>query len=191
MNAPALTPTRQQVLDRCLEEGDCLIWTGARDGGRPVVEVPAADGRRRRVSVRLWLAVLAGDARALADAEVRGRGAAQAFWVARCGEPGCVKPEHAARVVRDRHMAAAGRAMWANDATRAVAARKIASVMRERRGVLSAEQVARLPATVVALGTQKAAAAALGVSQQAVSVLLRRQQGQALRPGGVWGGLVR
>lgn len=191
MSAPALGPTREQVLARTVEEGDCLIWQGAMDGGRPVLEVPDADGRRRRVSVRLWLAVLAGDAKALADAAVRGRGMPAAFWVARCGVAGCVNPAHARRVDKLAHMAAAGRAMWANDATRAVAAQKIARVTRERRGVLSAEQVARLPATVVELGTQKAAARALGVSQQAVSVLLRRQQGQALRPGGVWGGLVR
>lgn len=191
MTAPTLGPTRDEVLARTVEEGDCLIWQGARDGGRPVLEVPDVDGRRRRVSVRLWLAVLAGDAKALADEAVRGRGRMRGFWVARCGVPGCVNPEHARRVDKAAHMAAAGRAMWAHDGTRAVAAPKIARSCRERRGVLSAEQVAGLPALVGELGTQKAAARALGVSQQAVSVLLRRQQGQALRPGGVWGGLVR
>ena len=191
MTAPTLTPTREQVLARCLEEGDCLIWTGARDNGRPVLEVPGEEGRRRRVAVRLWLAVLAGDAQALADAAVRGRGAPKAFYVACCGEPGCVRPEHTVRKLKVHHMAAAGRAMWANDATRAVASQKIARVARERRGVLSPEQVAQLPATVAQLGTQKAAAAALGVSQQAVSVLVRRHRRQAVRPGGVWGGLVR
>lgn len=191
MSARALTPTLEQVLAKCVEEGDCLIWTGAMGNGRPVLEVRDAQGERRRLAVRLWLAVLAGDARALADLAVRGHGAHQAFYVARCGVPGCVKPEHAVRRSMAQHMAQAGLALAANGAARAVAAQKISRVARERRGVLSPEQVAQLPALVEQLGTQSAAAAVLGVSQQAVSVLVRRLQRQAVRPGGVWGGLVR
>ena len=190
MSAKSLTQKRERLLARCVEEGDCLIWTGAKDNGRPVVDVSEPGGRRRRVAVRLWLAVLAGDARALEDAAARGRGSQRAFYVARCGVPDCVKPEHTVRKPVALHMAQAGRALAANGAVRAVTAQKIARVCRERRGVLSPEQVAQLPTMVAQLGTQEAAAKALGVSQQAVSVLVRRQQRQEVRPGGVWGGLV-
>jgi hypothetical protein len=34
----ALALTLQQILDRCVEEGECLLWTGKTKGGQPVTD---------------------------------------------------------------------------------------------------------------------------------------------------------
>jgi hypothetical protein len=185
-------PSREAILARGVEEGDCLIWTGAADHGRPVVEVLHPDGRRRRLSVRFWLAVLAGDPLALADEALLAQGGrAVAVWQVRCGERLCMNPDHVVRVPLDKHLRTAGRLMWENASARARATEAIARVTRERRGVLSPEQVAQLPELVREHGTQRKAAAALGVSQATVSWLLARKQRKVVQAGGVWGGLVR
>jgi len=60
--------TRDELIRQMtIEEGDCLIWQGPADHGRPTFEVRYQDGKRRRVAARMWLALLAGDANALAD----------------------------------------------------------------------------------------------------------------------------
>lgn len=175
-----------------VEEGACLIWQGPADHGRPTLEVRYPDGKRRRMAVRCWLALLAGDAKAKADeARMLASQPWTGVWVSTCGEPLCVNPAHTARIDKAEHLRRAGRSMWANAASRTRATERMAIVARERRGVLSPEQVAQLPALVAQHGTQRKAADALGVSQATVSWLLARHRRQALRPGGVWGGLVR
>ncbi len=185
--------TRAELIRQMtIEEGDCWIWQGPADRGRPTFEVRYPDGKRRRVAARMWLALLAGDAKAQADeARMLAGQPWKGVWVATCGNPRCVAPEHVQRITQQQHMSRAGRSTWANAASRAVATERIAVVARERRGVLSPEQVAQLPALVAQHGTQRKAAAELGVSQATVSWLLARHRRQALRPGGVWGGLVR
>lgn len=175
-----------------IEEGDCWIWQGPADNGRPTMEVRYPDGKRRRVAARMWLALLAGDALAKADeARMLAGQPWKGVWVATCGNPRCVAPEHVRRITQQEHMSRAGRSTWANAASRAVATERIAAVTRKQRGVLTAEQVESIPGLVTELGSQRKAAAVLGVSQATVSWLLARQRRQALRPGGVWGGLVR
>ena len=185
--------TRDELIRQMtVEEGDCLIWQGPADRGRPTFEVRYQDGKRRRVAARMWLALLAGDAKAQADeARMLAGQPWTSVWVATCGNPRCVAPEHVQRITQQEHMSRAGRSTWANAASRSVATERIAAVTRKQRGVLTAEQVAQLPALVAHHGTQRKAAAVLGVSQATVSWLLARQRRQALRPGGVWGGLVR
>jgi len=185
--------TRAELIRQMtIEEGDCWIWQGPADHGRPTFEVRYQDGKRRRVAARMWLALLAGDALAKADeARMLAGQPWKGVWVSTCGEPLCVNPDHTKRIDKAEHLRRAGRSMWANAASRTRATERMAIVARERRGVLSPEQVAQLPALVAQHGTQRKAAAQLGVSQATVSWLLARQRRQALRPGGVWGGLVR
>lgn len=184
--------TRAELIRQMtIEEGDCWIWQGPADHGRPTFEVRYQDGKRRRVAARMWLALLAGDALAKADeARMLAGRPWTGVWVSTCGEPLCVNPDHTKRIDKAEHLRRAGRSMWANAASRTRATERMAIVARERRGVLSPEQVARLPALVAHHGTQRKAAAVLGVSQATVSWLLARQRRQALRPGGVWGGLL-
>ncbi len=53
-----MQPTIEAILERCIEEGDCLLWQGAMSHGtRPVARL---DGTKKMVGVRRMMLELSG-----------------------------------------------------------------------------------------------------------------------------------
>ena len=83
----------ERIADRVVEEGECLIWTGATvQGGRPYLTV-----NYKRVSVRKLMAMAKGIWR---NGDVN---------PTTCGNPLCVNPDHVASISKTKHMRQLGK----------------------------------------------------------------------------------
>lgn len=88
-----LEEIRDRIADRVVEEGECLIWTGATvQGGRPYVTVDY-----KRVGVRTLMAQAKGIWR---EGHVN---------PSKCGNPLCVHEDHVASMPKAKHMQKLGR----------------------------------------------------------------------------------
>lgn len=82
-----------RIEGRYVEEGECWLWTGATvQGGRPYLTIDY-----KRVAVRTLMARAKGIWR---DGDVN---------PAKCGNPLCVNPEHAASMTKSKHMKILGK----------------------------------------------------------------------------------
>lgn len=100
----------ERVLSRCVEEGDCLLWTGAmNNGSSPVMWIGNKVVAVRRV---MWVE--------MGKTLTPGR-----HVCAKCGNPTCIAPEHAYQKKRGmalgtkktaavRHRMAEARRRWAS-----------------------------------------------------------------------------
>ena len=187
------TWTREALLAHTDEVGDCLIWRGKMKAGWPGVYAQARPRRagetgragKAVVNVRWLLALLGGDARAVAEFEGR---LARGMWTCTCGEPACVAPGHTRRRTVAEHLAMQRAAVFASPVVNALRAERIARTVRRQRSALPPEAVPGALA-LVAQVPQIEAARLLGVTRHAVGQLTARQRKWQPVVGGVFSGL--
>lgn len=127
----------REILLRCEEVGgDCLTWSGAHsEQGHALVR---HDGNIRRVDIVLWTVV-------------HGKKLMPGHTLARtCETPGCCNHAHHEQVTRSEAMQrafAAKSASW-----RLEHGRKVSAVMREKKGVLTPEQLALVRTSPLSAG---------------------------------------
>lgn len=149
------------IRSRCVEEGDCLLWTGEvdRTGRQPRFYV---DGKRTSVRLSLFR-------------ELKGEPKDGYRIGVRCGTARCVEPDHLVARTRSQALKGVKRSL----ATRA----KIARARAPHRK-LSDEQVAEIRASDL---NQYELAAIHGVSQKSISRVIRNETFQTY--GGHFAGL--
>lgn len=187
------TWTLEALLAHTDEVGDCLIWRGKMKDGWPGVYAqarPRREGEAGRagkvvVNVRWLMALLGGDARAVAEFEGR---LARGMWTCTCGEPACVAPGHTRRRTVAEHLAMQRAAVFASPVVNALRAERIARTVRRQRSKLPPEAVPGALA-LVAQVPQIEAARLLGVTRHAVGQLTKRQRKWRPVVGGVFSGL--
>lgn len=196
MSRTAKVWTLPALLAHTDEVGDCLVWRGnmkGLNGGWPAVYAPSrpareGDGERAgktMVNVRWLVALLSGDARALAEFEGRLR---RGMWGCSCEVTGCVAPAHIRRRTVAEHLTAQRKVVFASPVVNALRAERIARTVRRQRSKLPPEAVPGALA-LVAQVPQVEAARRLGVSRHAVGQLEARQRKWRPVVGGVFSGL--
>lgn len=196
MSRTAKVWTLPALLEHTDEVGDCLVWRGnmkGLNGGWPAVYAPSrpareGDGERAgktMVNVRWLVALLSGDARALAEFEGRLR---RGMWGCSCEVTGCVAPAHIRRRTVAEHLTAQRKVVFASPVVNALRAERIARTVRRQRSKLPPEAVPGALA-LVAQVPQVEAARRLGVSRHAVGQLEARQRKWRPVVGGVFSGL--
>jgi len=187
MTATLKTHTLDTLRQRCVEEGDCLIWQGyAAHNNVPMVYAahPAAGKGRsgKNVSVRWLVALLHGDQAALDELQP---GAAKGHWRAHCGTPNCVEHSHITRYSGRDHLVAIARIAHENTITNALRAERISRTQRARVGKVDT------PTMRDAVADHRSASAMakeLGVSKS--SVARWRQRARARVTGSMFGQLM-
>lgn len=196
MSRTAKVWTLPALLEHTDEVGDCLVWRGnmkGLNGGWPAVYAPSRPARegegeragKTMVNVRWLVALLSGDARALAEFEGRLR---RGMWGCSCEVTGCVAPAHIRRRTVAEHLTAQRKVVFASPVVNALRAERIARTVRRQRSKLPPEAVPGALA-LVAQVPQVEAARRLGVSRHAVGQLEARQRKWRPVVGGVFSGL--
>lgn len=125
---PQVVHTPETLKARCVEEGDCLIWTGYFANGVPMV---SHDGKMRPVRALLL---------SMSGVSLKG------FYtvVAGCGDKRCVCEEHAKTYTKRQHMAYMGRNVDAKGPGRTA---KITAISRATKAKLTIEQAREIRAS--------------------------------------------
>ena len=121
MAAPPTIHTAESLRERCIEEGDCLIWQGYRCGRTPMVYDIDKMVAVRRIFTRL----------------LRGATNDGGYYAPTCGNASCVEPGHTVWRSQAQHSAHMGTAASASASAPPVRRAKISNAMRR----ISAEAV--------------------------------------------------
>lgn len=81
-----------RIADRVVAEGDCLLWTGAVSGGRPIMRTKGAS-----TAVRKLIAIIKKQDRP------------DRVYPSSCNDPMCVAPKHAMAIPKVKHLGMAGK----------------------------------------------------------------------------------